>query len=183
MSCHRPAVPARAGSPASRPFPDPKAKGSFSSPGAACCIFPRQAPVEPSDRHVPFLKALSTGASTVLSQAEGMPRHRGFRSMRVYYTMLWRQALARNRQHPTHPTLISQRMLCVPRGDARAKSLSLNAGFSRHADNTRLRQAATAAHRTDSDIPATAMLSQRFSAWHESHFAAASSARLCLFAL
>ena len=84
-------------------------------------------------------------------------------------------------EHLTDPTLISQRMLCFPRGDARAKKLSLYEGFSHSATNTRLRQAATAAHRTDSDFPATAMLSQRFSAWHEPNFTAASSARLWSF--
>ena len=94
--------------------------------------------------------------------------------MRVYY---------KQQQHPTDPTLISQRMLCFPRWDARAKRLLLYAGFSHHAANTRLRQAATAAHRTDSDFPATAMLSQRFSALPETHFAAASSARLRVCAL
>ena len=51
-------------------------------------------------------------------------------------------------------------MLCFPRGDARAKRLSLYAGFSHSAANTRLRQATKAAHRTDSDFPATAMLSK-----------------------
>ena len=84
-----------------------------------------------------------------------MPRPRGFRSMRVYYTVLWRLALASSRQHPTDPTLISQRMLCFPRGDAPAKRLSLYAGFSHCAANTRQRQAPRAAHRTDSDSPAT----------------------------
>ena len=137
-----------------------------------------------SDRRVPFLKALSTGATALLSQAEGMPRQRGFLSMRVhYYTMLWRPAPASSRQHPTDPTLISQRMLCFPRGDAPAKRLSLYAGFSHRAGNTRLRQATNAAHRTDSDFQATAMLSRRVSAWREPHFAAASSARLWSFAL
>ena len=158
MSCHRPAVRATAGYPASRLCPNHKAKGSFSSPGTACCAFPTLAPRERGDRHMQPCISL---------KAEGMPRQRGFLSMRVYYTELWRQALARNRQHPTDPTLISQRMLCVPRGDATAKRLSLNAGFYRHAENTRLRQAATADHRTDSDVPATALLSQRFSAWRE----------------
>lgn len=88
-----------------------------------------------------------------------------------------------HQQYPTNPTLISKRMLCFPRGDAKAKRPSLYAGFSRRATNTRLCQAATAAHRTDSDFPATAMLSQRFSAWHERHFAAASSERLWVFTL
>ena len=83
------AVPARAGSPASQPFPVQKANGSCSSPRAACCTFHRHAPGE---RSVPFLKGLSTGATALLSQAEGMPRQRGFRSMRVYYTVLWRPA-------------------------------------------------------------------------------------------
>ena len=87
---------------------------------------------------------------------------------------------AGKQEHPTDPSLISQRMLCFPRGDARAKRLSLYAGFSHSAANTRLRQATKAAHRTDSDFPGTAMLSQRFSAWHELHFAAASSERLCV---
>ena len=64
-----------------------------------------------------------------------------------------------------------------------SKMLSLYAGFSRHAANTRLSQAATAAHRTDYDFPATARLSQRISAWCKPHFAAASLARLWLFAL
>ena len=32
-------------------------------------------------------------------------------------------------EHTTDPTLISQRMLCFPRGFARAKSLSLYAGY------------------------------------------------------
>ena len=112
-----------------------------------------------------------------------MPRQRGFRSMRAYYTVLWRLALESNRQHPTDPTLISQRMLCFPRCCASAKRLLLYAGFSCHAANTRLRPAATAAHRTDSDFPATALLSQRFSPWREPHFAAVSSARPWLFAL
>ena len=65
------AVPARAGSPASQPFPDQKANGSCSSPWAACCTFHRPAPGERSVRRVPFLKALSTGATALLSQAEG----------------------------------------------------------------------------------------------------------------
>ena len=89
------AVPARAGSPAWPPFPDQKANGSCSSPRAPCCTFHRHAPGERSEKRVPFLKALSTGASVLLSQAEGMPRHRGFRSMRVYYTVLRRPAQAR----------------------------------------------------------------------------------------
>ena len=59
LSCHQPAVPARAGSPASRPFPDHKANGSFSSLGAACCACPRLASGERGDSRVPFLKALS----------------------------------------------------------------------------------------------------------------------------
>ena len=42
--------------------------------------------------------------------------------------------------HHTHPILISQRMLCFPRGDARAKRLSLYAAFSHR--ETGLRQAA-----------------------------------------
>lgn len=89
----------------------------------------------------------------------------------------------KQQHHPTDPTLISQRMLCFPRGDAWAKRLLLYAGFSHSATNTRLRQATKAAHRTLSDFPATAMLSQRFSAWHERHFAAASSERLWVFTL
>ena len=56
-------------------------------------------------------------------------------------------------------------------------------GFSGPAANTRLRQAATAALRTDSDFPAPAMLSQRFSAWHDPNFAAASSERHWVFTL
>ena len=112
-----------------------------------------------------------------------MPRQSRFRSMRAYYTVLWRLALASSRQHPTDPTLISQRMLCFPRWDVLAKRLSLYAGFSHRAANTRLRQATKAAHRTDSDFPATALLSQRFAAWREGHCAAASSARFWSFAL
>ena len=73
-------------------------------------------------------------------------------------------------------------MLCIFRGDAPAKRLSLYAGFSHRAANTRLRQATKAAHRTDSDVPATAVLTQRISAWREPHFAVASSARLWSFA-
>ena len=103
--------------------------------------------------------------------------------MQVYCTVLWRLAPASSRQHPTDPTLISQRILCFPRGDAPAKRLSLYAGFSHRAANTRLRQATISAHRTDSDFPATAMLSQRFPAWRQPHFAAASSARLWSYAL
>lgn len=48
---------------------------------------------------------------------------------------------------------------------------------------SRLKQAGTAARRTDSDFPVNAMLSQSFSAWREPHIAAASSARLWAFAL
>ena len=103
--------------------------------------------------------------------------------MRVYYTMLWKLAPASSRQHGTEATLISIRMLSSPRGDAQAMRLSLYAGFSHRAANTRLRKVAKAAHRTNSDFPATAMLSQRLSAWREPHFAAASSARFSLFAL
>ena len=88
------AVPARAGSPAWQPFPDQKANVSCSSPRAACFTFHRHVPVERSEKRVSFLKALSTGASALLSQAEGMPRPRGFRSMRVYYTVLRRPAQA-----------------------------------------------------------------------------------------
>ena len=36
-----------------------------------------------SDRRVRFLKALSTGDNALLSQADGMPRQRGYRSIRV----------------------------------------------------------------------------------------------------
>ena len=61
--------------------------------------------------------------------------------MRVYDTVLFRLAPASSMQHPTDPTLISQRMLCFPRGDAPAKRLSLYAGFCHRAGNTRLRQA------------------------------------------
>ena len=43
-------------------------------------------------------------------------------------------------QHHTHPVLISQRMLCLPRGEARAKRLLLYASFSHR--ETGLRQAA-----------------------------------------
>ena len=93
------AVPARAGSLASQPFPDQKANGYCSSPRAACCTFHRHAPGDRSDERVPFLKALSTGATALLSQAEGMPRHRGFWSMRVYHTVLRRPAQA-NRSIP-----------------------------------------------------------------------------------
>ena len=50
--------------------------------------------------------------------------------MRVYYTVLWRLVPASSRQHPTDPTMISQRMLSFPRGDDPAKRLSLYAGFS-----------------------------------------------------
>ena len=46
-----------------------------------------------------------------------------------------------------------------------------------------LKEATNAAHRTDSDFPANAMLSQRFLAWHEPQFAAASSERLWVFTL
>ena len=95
----------------------------------SCCIS-SQASVVCSDRRVPFLKALSTRATALLSQAQGMPRQRGFRSMWVYYTVLWRLAPESSRQHPTDPTLISQRLLCFPSGDAPAKRLSLYAGFS-----------------------------------------------------
>ena len=93
------AVPARDGSPASQLFPDKKANGSCSSPWAACCTFHRYAPGERSERPVPFLNSLSTGANTLLSQAEGMPRQRGFHSMRVCYTVLWNPAQA-NRSIP-----------------------------------------------------------------------------------
>ena len=82
-----------AGSPASQSFPDQKANGSC-SPRLACCTFHRHAPEDRTEKRIPFLKALSTGATTLLSQAEGMPRHRGFRSMRVYYTVLRRPAQA-----------------------------------------------------------------------------------------
>ena len=58
---------------------------------AACCAFPRHAAGERGDIRVPFLKAVSTGATTFLSQPEGMTEHRGFCSMRVYYNMLWRR--------------------------------------------------------------------------------------------
>ena len=105
-----------------------------------------------------------------------MPRQRGFRSIRVYYTVRWRLAPASCRQHPTDTILISQRCFAFPEG-MRRQRLSLYAGFSHRAANTRLRQATKAAHRTDCDFPETAMLSQRFSAWHEPHFATAFSAR------
>ena len=85
------AVPARAGSPVSQPFPDQKANGSCSSPWAACCTFHRHAPGERSDRRVPFLKALSTGAIALLS-GRGVLGQRGFRSMRVSSTMMRRLA-------------------------------------------------------------------------------------------
>ena len=67
---------------------------------AACYTFPRHSPGDCSDRRVPFLKALSTGATTLLSHAEGRPRQRGFHSMRVYYTELWRQAQASSSRIP-----------------------------------------------------------------------------------
>ena len=54
LSYHQPAVSYRAGS----------------------CTFPKHAPGERSDRRVPFLKALPTGAAKHLSQAEGMPGQR-----------------------------------------------------------------------------------------------------------
>ena len=72
---------------------------SCSSPWAACCTFHRHAPGEYSETRVPFLKALSTGTTALRSQAEGMPRQRGFRSMRLYYTVLWRPPQA-NRSSP-----------------------------------------------------------------------------------
>ena len=87
------------GLPASQPFPNQMADGSCSSPWAACCTFHRHAPGERSEGRVPFLKALSTGTTALRSQAEGMPRQRGFRSMRRYYTVLWRPAQA-NRSSP-----------------------------------------------------------------------------------
>ena len=152
-------------------------------PGRRCCAFPRHAPGERSDTRVPFLQSASTGATTLLSQAEGMTGLRGFRSIRVSPTMLQRLCSGKRHQHPTEPTLISQRMPCFPRGDAHTKRLLLYAGFSHRAVNTRLRQAATAAHRTDSDVPAPALLSQRLWAWCELHFATASSARLWAYVL
>ena len=152
-------------------------------PGRRCCAFPRYVPGEHSDRRVPFFKAVSTGATTLLSQAEGMTRLRGFRSKRVSPTMLRRLCSGKRHQHPIELTRISRRMLCFPRGDARTKRLLLYAGFSHRAVNTRLRQAATAAHRTDSDFPAPALLLQRFWARRELHFASASSARLWALAL
>lgn len=170
-TCHRPAVPARAGSPALRPFPGHKANGSFSSPGAACCTFPRPAPGERSDRHVPFLKAVSTGATTLLSQAEGTPI-----APYGYLPPCCADSLRPAAVASANPTLISQRMLCFRRGDAQAKRLSLYAGFSHR--ETGPRQAAAAARRTDCDFSANAVLSQRLWAWSELHFAAASTARL-----
>ena len=152
-------------------------------PGRRCCAFPRHAPGEHSDRWVPFLKAVSTGATTLLSQAEGMTGLRGFRSIRVSPTMLRRLCSDKRHQHPTELTQISQRMLCFPRGDARTKRLLLYAGFSHRAVNTRLSQAATAAHRTDSDFPAPTLLLQSSWAWRELHFASASSAKLWALAL
>ena len=150
-------------------------------PQAACCPFHGPAPGDRSVKRVPFLKAVSTGASALLSQAAAMPRHRAFRSMRVYYTVLRRPAQATGES--LRPDSDFPRKLCFPRGDARVKRLLLYARFSHSAANTRLRQATKAAHRTDSDFPATSMLSQRFSAWHEPHFAAASSERLWVFIL
>ena len=87
------AVPARAGSPVSQPFPDQRANGSCSSPWAACCTFHRYAPGERSDRRVPFLKALSSGATALLS-GRGVLGQREFRSMRVSSTMMRRLAQA-----------------------------------------------------------------------------------------
>ena len=83
--------------------------------------------------------------------------------MRVYYTEP-ELSSGKQRPHPADPTLISQRMLCFPRRNAQAKKLSLYAGFSHLAANTRLWQAATAASRTDSDISANAVFSERFCA-------------------
>ena len=67
----------------------------------------------------------------------------------------------KEQKHPSDPTLNSQRMLCFPRGDARAKRLSIYAGFSHRAANPRLRQAARGDKRTDSDFTKNAVLSKR----------------------
>ena len=94
------AVPAWAGSPVLQLIPDQKANGSCSSPWAPCCTFHRHGPGEHSDRRVPFLKALSTGATALLS-GRGVIGQRGFRSKRVSSTVLRRlaQALRRSITH------------------------------------------------------------------------------------
>ena len=64
---------------------------------------------------------------------------RGFRSIRASYHAK-ETSSGIQLQHHTHPILISQRMLCLPRGEARAKRLLLYASFSHR--ETGLRQAA-----------------------------------------
>ena len=78
-------------------------------------------------------------------QARFSLRQRGARAKRIsLHAGLFHHAAQNSSgiqlQHRTHPILISQRMLCLPRGDARAKSLSQYAGFSHR--ETELRQAA-----------------------------------------
>ena len=92
-----------------------QSQGLLLFPGAAFCTVPTHARGECSDRRVPFLKDLSTGATTLLSKAEGMRGQRRFRSC----------------------------------------------GCITPSCGDKLRQAAAASHRPDSDFPKNAVLSQR----------------------
>ena len=79
------------------------------SPGSVLHL-PLTSPGDRSEKRVPFLKALSTGATALLSQAEGMPRQRGFRCM-------WVSPTARlGSTSSSSPQNISQRMMCFRRG-------------------------------------------------------------------
>ena len=117
--------------------------------GAECCTFSTHVPGEHRDRRVSFLKAVSTGASKHLSQVEGLPGKEDF-APRGYMTRCCRDyhrqaAVASHRPDTDLPmtALLSQ-------GDALAKILSLDAGFSHREPG--LRQAAAAARRNVSDF-------------------------------
>lgn len=78
--------------------------------GAACYTFPRHSPGESSDRRVPFLKALFTGARTFLSHAERMPKQTISLRAGVLHRPV-ETSSGKQQPHPTDPILISQRML------------------------------------------------------------------------
>lgn len=141
-------------------IPDKKANGSFSSPGQ------RAAP----SRHMLLGRAVTDVSLSVRLFPQSQPpfslRQSGCPGKEDFAPCgLLHQAVetssGKQQPHPTDPNLISQRMLCFPRGDARAKRLSLYAAFSHLAANPRLMQAGTPASGTDSDFSANAVLSQR----------------------
>ena len=111
MSCHRPAVRATAGYPASRAFPDPTANGSISSPGPCAAPSPHLASL--SGRGDARAKSISLHAGILHRASETssgkqqqhpqtqlsfpkeccafpgeMPRQRGFHCMRVSPTAI-----------------------------------------------------------------------------------------------